>query len=208
MLPMREMTVARLLAVPSGLLGGGWSVGVLAGLQYILPNSHRATGTALVLLISSMFANVLGPVLAGQLSDWIAGAGPHGLRIGLGTLHLGLGGAEFGLKGPLVDGKQHVALFHEGTSLKMHLRDVTGHPRTQLDGLHRLDAPRELLPLDEFFLLNRCEGHRSRRHLHSAVGTTRRRFATGGEEQHEREEVLRFHGARWFWGGKLTSWLN
>lgn len=78
-----SLTVARLLAVPSGLLGGGWSVGVLAGLQYILPNSHRATGTALVLLISSMFANVLGPVLAGQLSDWIAGAGPHGLRIGL-----------------------------------------------------------------------------------------------------------------------------
>ena len=30
-----------------------------------------------------MFAHVLGPVLAGQLSDWIAGAGPHGLRIGL-----------------------------------------------------------------------------------------------------------------------------
>lgn len=78
-----SLTIARLLAVPSGLLGGGWSVGVLAGLQYILPNAQRATGTALVLLISSMFANVLGPVLAGQLSDWIAGAGPHGLRIGL-----------------------------------------------------------------------------------------------------------------------------
>ncbi|MFY7838191.1 MAG: MFS transporter [Novosphingobium sp.] len=78
-----SLTLARILAVPAGLMGGGWSVGVLAGLQYMLPNAHRATGTALVLLISSMFATVLGPVLAGQLSDWIAGSGPHGLRFGL-----------------------------------------------------------------------------------------------------------------------------
>lgn len=78
-----SLTMARFFALPSGLLGGGWSVGLLAGLQYLLPNAHRATGTALVMLIASMFANVLGPVVAGQLSDWIAGAGPHGLRIGL-----------------------------------------------------------------------------------------------------------------------------
>jgi len=78
-----SLTLARLLAVPSGLLGGGWSVGVLAGLQHLLPNAHRATGTALVMLIASLFANVLGPVVAGQLSDWIAGSGPHGLRVGL-----------------------------------------------------------------------------------------------------------------------------
>jgi len=78
-----SLTLARMFALPAGLMGGGWSVGVLAGLQYLLPNAHRATGTALVMLIASMFANVLGPVLAGQLSDWIAGTGPHGLRIGL-----------------------------------------------------------------------------------------------------------------------------
>jgi MFS family permease len=77
------LLMACLFAVPSGILGGGWSVGVLAGLQYMLPNTHRATGTALVLLISSMVATVIGPVLAGQLSDWVAGAGPHGLRVGL-----------------------------------------------------------------------------------------------------------------------------
>lgn len=75
--------IAQMLAIPAGLMGGGWSVGVLAGLQYLLPNTHRATGTALVLLISNMFATVIGPVLAGQLSDWIAGTGPNGLRIGL-----------------------------------------------------------------------------------------------------------------------------
>ena len=78
-----SLMLARMFAIPAGLLGGGWSVGVLAGLQYLLPNAHRATGTALVLLISNMFAVVLGPVLAGQLSDWIAGTGPDGLRIGL-----------------------------------------------------------------------------------------------------------------------------
>lgn len=78
-----SLMLSRLFALPAGLMGGGWSVGVLAGLQYLLPNAHRATGTALVLLISTMFATVLGPVLAGQLSDWVAGAGPHGLRIGL-----------------------------------------------------------------------------------------------------------------------------
>lgn len=78
-----SLFLAQMFAIPAGLLGGGWSVGVLAGLQYLLPNAHRATGTALVLLISSMFATVLGPVMAGQLSDWIAGTGPNGLRIGL-----------------------------------------------------------------------------------------------------------------------------
>lgn len=78
-----SLFLAQMFAIPAGLMGGGWSVGVLAGLQYLLPNAHRATGTALVLLISSMFATVLGPVMAGQLSDWIAGTGPNGLRIGL-----------------------------------------------------------------------------------------------------------------------------
>lgn len=78
-----ELWLARLLAVPAGILGGGWSVAVLAGLQHLLPATHRATGTALVLLITGLFGTVLGPVLAGQASDWVAGAGATGLRIGL-----------------------------------------------------------------------------------------------------------------------------
>lgn len=78
-----NLTYARIFAVPAGLLGGGWSVAVMAGLQYVLPNAHRATGTALVLLITGLVATVIGPVVAGQLSDWIAGAGATGLRIGL-----------------------------------------------------------------------------------------------------------------------------
>lgn len=89
-----SLALARVLAVPAGLLGGGWSVAVLAGLQYLLPNAHRATGTALVLLITGLFATVLGPVVAGQFSDWVAGTGAHGLRIGLSvaipTAYLGV----------------------------------------------------------------------------------------------------------------------
>lgn len=78
-----SLLLARVLAVPAGLLGGGWSVSVLAALQYLLPNRLRATGTAVVLLITGLFANVIGPVLSGQMSDWVAGNGPLGLRIGL-----------------------------------------------------------------------------------------------------------------------------
>jgi hypothetical protein len=34
------------------------------------------------------------------------------------------------------------------------------------------------------------------------MAITRRRFATGGEEQQEKKEALRFHGTRWFWGNE------
>ena len=130
----------------------------------------------------------------------------HRQGIRLGPRHLGPRGAQPGLKRALVDGEQHIPLLDHGPGLEMNFGDVAGHAGLQLHRLHRLDAPRELLPLDEFFLLNRCERHRSRRHLTAAVAA-RRRFATGGEEQDEWEEGWEFHEARWFWGGKLTSWL-
>lgn len=80
-----SLSVARALAVPAGLLGGGWSVGVFATLQYLLPASQRATGTGVVLLVSGFVGSVIGPVVAGQMSDWVADAqaGAWGLRIGL-----------------------------------------------------------------------------------------------------------------------------
>jgi MFS family permease len=80
-----DLALARILAVPAGLLGGGWSVGVFATLQYLLPNAHRATGTGVVLLVTGFLGSVIGPVVAGQMSDWVAGpeAGAWGLRIGL-----------------------------------------------------------------------------------------------------------------------------
>jgi hypothetical protein len=35
-------------------LGGGWSVGIMAALQYLMPDRVRATGTALALLIINL----------------------------------------------------------------------------------------------------------------------------------------------------------
>ena len=83
-----SLTVARFLAVPAGLLGGGWSIGVLAGLQWLLPAAHRATGTGIVLLVTGFVGSVIGPVMAGQMSDWVSTVdnGALGLRIGLSVV--------------------------------------------------------------------------------------------------------------------------
>jgi MFS family permease len=78
-----SIEVARLLAIPSGLLGGGWSIGIMAALQFVLPDRFRATGTALGLLVINLIGYVLGPLLAGQLSDLVAGTGATSLRVAL-----------------------------------------------------------------------------------------------------------------------------
>ena len=83
---MPSLLLAQALAVPSGLLGGGWSVGIIAGLQYVLPERNRATGTAVALLVIGLFGNFIGPWSAGLLSDWLGGAGATGLRIGLSLI--------------------------------------------------------------------------------------------------------------------------
>ncbi len=69
-------------AIPAGLLGGGWSVGLYASIQYILPDRMRATGTALALLVINMMGFVLGPWIAGEVSD-LFGADAMGIRQGL-----------------------------------------------------------------------------------------------------------------------------
>jgi len=63
---------ALLWAIPAGLLGGGWSVGIYAGLQYILPDRMRATGTALAMLVVNMLGFVVGPWAVGEFSDLLA----------------------------------------------------------------------------------------------------------------------------------------
>lgn len=78
-----SIEMARLLAIPSGLLGGGWSIGIMAALQYVLPDRFRATGTALGLLVINLLGYVMGPLLAGQVSDLVAGEGANSLRIAL-----------------------------------------------------------------------------------------------------------------------------
>lgn len=78
-----DLKAAQILAIPSGLLGGGWSIGIMAALQYVLPDRFRATGTALSLLVINLIGYVLGPLLAGQLSDLAPGAGATSLRLAL-----------------------------------------------------------------------------------------------------------------------------
>ncbi len=67
-----NIDVAMLWAIPAGLLGGGWAVGIYAGLQYILPDPMRATGTALAMLVVNMLGFVIGPWSVGAFSDLLA----------------------------------------------------------------------------------------------------------------------------------------
>jgi len=84
---------ALIWAIPAGLLGGGWAVGINAGLQYILPDHMRATGTAIALLALNILGYVVGPWLTGVLSDAF-GEGSFGLRQALTiVVPLGLVGA-------------------------------------------------------------------------------------------------------------------
>lgn len=83
--------LARALAIPSGLLGGGWSIGVMASLQNMLPDRFRATATALFIMVSTFIGLVIGPWLAGAMSEAVGGDGAQGLRVGLSvTILLGV----------------------------------------------------------------------------------------------------------------------
>ena len=84
---------ATLWAIPAGLLGGGWAVGIYAGLQYILPDHMRATGTAIAMLLVNILGFVIGPWVAGELSDAF-GTGGAGLRWALTlVVPVGIAGA-------------------------------------------------------------------------------------------------------------------
>ncbi|MFZ4687749.1 MAG: spinster family MFS transporter [Polymorphobacter sp.] len=86
-----DFALAKVLAIPSGLLGGGWSIGVMASLQNMLPDRFRATATALFIMVSTFIGLVIGPWLAGAISETVGGDGAHGLRISLSvTILLGV----------------------------------------------------------------------------------------------------------------------
>lgn len=78
-----------LLAIPSGLLGGGWSVGLHATVQYLLPARIRASGTALYFAVSTLVGQIAGPFAVGVLSDRLGGDAAA-LRLAL-TLVMPLG---------------------------------------------------------------------------------------------------------------------
>lgn len=64
-----SFAMARLVAIPCGLLGGGWSVGFMATLQYLLPGRIRAGATALFLAVTTMLGFFVGPWAVGVLSQ-------------------------------------------------------------------------------------------------------------------------------------------
>lgn len=61
--------LAMLVAIPCGLLGGGWSVGLYAGLQHMLPASCRASATALFIAFITLLGYFVGPWATGALSQ-------------------------------------------------------------------------------------------------------------------------------------------
>jgi hypothetical protein len=88
-----SFALAKLLSIPCGLLGGGWSVGMLAALQYILPARFRASATALFIAVTTLGAQFIGPFLAGLISESLGG-GALSLRTGLSVvMPLGFVGA-------------------------------------------------------------------------------------------------------------------
>lgn len=74
-----SLATAKLFAIPSGLLGGGWSIGIMASLQYLLPDRFRATGTALFIMVTTFLGFVVGPWATGALSQYF-GDGDMSLR--------------------------------------------------------------------------------------------------------------------------------
>lgn len=68
-----SFAMVSLLAIPSGLLGGGWSVGLHATVQYMLPSSIRASGTALYIAVATLVGQIAGPFAVGLASDRLGG---------------------------------------------------------------------------------------------------------------------------------------
>ncbi|MGB5078191.1 MAG: MFS transporter [Sphingorhabdus sp.] len=77
-----SIEVAKLLAIPSGLLGGGWAIGFYAALQGMLPERYRASATALFIAVITLIGYFIGPSLSGAISEGL-GNNAHSLRIGL-----------------------------------------------------------------------------------------------------------------------------
>ncbi|WP_373490058.1 spinster family MFS transporter [Parasphingorhabdus sp.] len=61
--------VAKMLAIPAGLLGGGWSIGIMQSLQYLVPDRFRATSTALFIMVTTFLGFIIGPWATGALSE-------------------------------------------------------------------------------------------------------------------------------------------
>lgn len=70
-----SLFVAKMLAIPAGLLGGGWSIGIMQSLQYLVPDRFRATSTALFIMVTTLLGFVVGPWATGALSEFFGDNG-------------------------------------------------------------------------------------------------------------------------------------
>lgn len=87
---------AKLMAIPAGLMGGGWSIGFIAALQYLLPERYRAAATATFIAATTLLGFFVGPSATGLISQAL-GNNVQSLRIGLSvTIPMGFAGALLG----------------------------------------------------------------------------------------------------------------
>lgn len=77
-----DFDTAILLAIPCGVLGGGWSVGFFTMLQFMLPDRYRASATALFIMMTTLFGYFVAPWAVGAISEAL-GNNAQSLRIGL-----------------------------------------------------------------------------------------------------------------------------
>ncbi len=94
---MPSFAGAKLMAIPSGLLGGGWSIGFIAALQHMLPERFRASATATFIAVTTLLGFLVGPWATGLISQAF-GNDAASLRIGLSvTIPMGFVAAMLGL---------------------------------------------------------------------------------------------------------------
>jgi MFS family permease len=93
---MPSFAGAKWMAIPSGLLGGGWSIGFVAALQHMLPDRYRASATATFIAATTLLGFLVGPWATGLISQAL-GNDAHSLRIGLSiTIPMGFVAAALG----------------------------------------------------------------------------------------------------------------
>ncbi len=93
---MPSFAGAKWMAIPSGLLGGGWSIGFVAALQHMLPERFRAAATATFIAVTTLLGFLVGPWATGLISQAF-GNDAASLRIGLSvTIPMGFVAAVLG----------------------------------------------------------------------------------------------------------------
>ncbi len=75
----------RWIAIPCGLLGGGWTIGIYSALQYMLPAAYRASATALFIAFITLLGYFVGPWATGAISEAL-GDNAESLRLAMSII--------------------------------------------------------------------------------------------------------------------------